>query len=91
MRFLTTLSLPTPDQNILHQNLAIYNLIHEQIKITTQWVNESLYENRYRAILLSLPGLGEILAALAALEIADIKRFAYPAKLSAYAGLVPTT
>lgn len=91
MRFLTTLSLPNPDQKILQQDLAIYNVIHKQIKITTQWVNEALSENRYRTILLSLPGLGEILSALVALEIADIKRFAYPAKLSAYAGLVPTT
>jgi transposase len=39
----------------------------------------------------TLPGVGQILAPVIALEIDDITRFGHPDKLCAYAGLVPTT
>lgn len=39
----------------------------------------------------SLPGMGRILAAVAAAEIDGIERFATSAKLCAYAGLIPST
>lgn len=57
-----------------------------------------LFERRIRdhgdacpafALLRSLPGVGEILATVIALEIGDVTRFARPQKLAAYAGLVP--
>jgi len=42
-------------------------------------------------LLRTAPGLGELLATVVALEIDHIERFVSPAKLAAYAGLVPTT
>jgi transposase len=41
------------------------------------------------ALLRTLPGVGRILAAVMALEIGDVSRFARPSKLAAYSGLVP--
>ena len=42
-------------------------------------------------MLRTVPGLGDLLATVVALEIDRIERFASAAKLAAYAGLVPTT
>jgi transposase len=90
-KFLDSLTLNGPDQNILRQNLELYDFINEQIKETTHWVKDLLKDNRYREVLESLPGFGTILSSLAALEICEISRFAHEGKLSAYSGLVPST
>ena len=90
-KFLDSLVLAGPDQNILRQDLELYDFINEQIKQTTHWVKDLLKDNRYREILESLPGFGAIFSSLVALEICDISRFAHEGKLSAYAGLVPST
>lgn len=90
-KFLNSLQLPYPDKDILHQDLEVYDFFNEQIKQTNKWIEESLKDNRYREILQSLPGLGTILSALAALEIDTIDRFDNPGKLSSYSGLIPTT
>lgn len=90
-KFLLSLSLNGPDQDILRQDINLYDFINEQIKITNQWIEKSLQNNRHRVILLSVPGFGPILSALAALEITDIQRFSHPGKLSSYSGLVPST
>jgi len=42
-------------------------------------------------LLRSIPGLGPILAVVVALKIGDISRFGAAPKLTAYAGLVPST
>ena len=42
-------------------------------------------------ILITLPGFGKILSALAALEIDDINRFSTPAKCASYSTLIPST
>src|SRR5204863_5934487 len=48
-------------------------------------------EDENTRLLLSVPGLGPILAAVIAREIDDPRRFADAEHLCAYAGLVPTT
>jgi transposase len=90
-KFLNLLELSYPDRDILRQDLACFDFISEQIRHTEGWIDESLKENKYRKIIKSIPGFGKMLSALVALEIADINRFNYPGKLSAYAGLVPST
>lgn len=90
-KFLRSLSLAGPDQALLHQDLELFDFINEQIKQTNRWVEESLQDNRYRVIMQSVPGFGQILSALAAVEITDITRFCHPGKLASYSGLVPTT
>lgn len=90
-KFLKSLQLPHPDNDILQQDLEIYDFFNEQIKQTAQWIEESLKDNPYRKILETLPGFGTVFSALVALEIDTIERFDNPGKLSSYAGLIPTT
>lgn len=90
-KFLNSLTLTGPDQKLLHQDLELYDFINEQIKQVTKWIEESLKDNSNREILQTIPGFGSILSALAALEIDTISRFNHAAKLSSYAGLVPST
>jgi len=90
-KFLNSLCLSQPDQGILQQDLILFDFINEHIKQTTKWVEESVKDNRYRQILQSLPGFGTVFSALAAIEIDTIDRFSHPAKLSSYAGLIPST
>jgi len=42
-------------------------------------------------LLLTIPGVGPILAMVIALEIDEVERFPNSGKLAAYAGLVPST
>ena len=90
-KFLHALELPQPDQNLLRQDLELYKFINDQIKQTVKWIQGIMKENRYHEIIKSITGFGPILSALVALEIDTIDRFPHPGKLSAYAGLVPTT
>jgi transposase len=86
-----TLSLPATEQQLFEQDLALFDTINEHIKRTEQWLKELLKDNRTYDIVKSVPGLGVILSALAALEIGDISRFRSPEKLASYAGLIPST
>lgn len=90
-KFLASLELPSPDDDILKQDLLFLEEVNEHIKQSEQWIERTLSDNHYRAVIQTIPGFGKILSALVSLEIDNINRFPYPAKLSAYAGLVPTT
>lgn len=86
-----TLVLPATEQQIFEQDLAMLDTINEHIKRTEQWLKGLLDNNRTYALIVTVPGFGAILTALAALEIGDISRFRTPEKLACYAGLVPST
>lgn len=89
--FLRRLELPEPDGTLLHEALALHDLIAQQMKaqekrITAEFKLEPSYER-----LLSLPGVGPTLGAVLAAEIDQIERFPSAEKLCACAGVVPTT
>jgi transposase len=90
-KHLDTLELPGPDKELLLQDLSLLDFLSEQIKQTEKWIEESLLEDSLYKIILSIPGFGKTLAALTALEIADISRFSSPPKLASYCGIVPST
>src|SRR3989338_3210484 len=85
------LALADPDGNLLHQDLELLDAVCSHIRQTEKWIDATLKENSYIPILMSLPGVGKILAALIALEIDRIERFASAAKFSSYCGLVNST
>ncbi len=64
---------------------------HEHIKKTEAWIGKELKDNPLIGILITLPGFGKVLSALAALEIDNIKRFRTKAKFASYCGLIPST
>ena len=89
------LSLSFIDQKLLKDHLELLGTLHEHIRKTEVWIKKELKDNPYisilLSILLSLPGFGKILSALAALEIDNINRFRTPVKLASYCALIPST
>jgi len=89
--WINALDLAAPDGNLLGQDLELLDEVRSQVRQTEKWIDETLKENSYIPILMTMPGIGKILAALIALEIDRIERFSSPAKFSAYCGLVNST
>ena len=84
-RYLSRVSLPAAAQHLLSQDLKLLDDLDAEIK------KDNLKADRRTTLLLTVPGLGQLLAGVAGLEIDSIERFACPSKLVAYAGLAPTT
>jgi len=85
------LSLKDIDKKLLKDHYDILEVIEQHIKDTESWIDSSLKDNQYIAILDSMPGFAKILSALAALEIDNVERFAHPGKFASYCGLIPST
>jgi len=68
-------------------NLCEY--LEKDIAVYTKKVTEQSTGNPASKLLESIPGIGELLALLLAVEIGDIKRFPNDRALASYAGLVP--
>src|SRR5438874_10571354 len=88
---LRRLQLPEPEGTLLAQDLALLDLLSEQIKAQEKLIGADNAQDENTRLLLSVPGLGPILAAVIASEIDDPRRFADAEHLCAYAGLVPST
>lgn len=89
--YLRKLSLPGVDGEILRENLQLLEAFNTLIKEAEREIDLLLRDNPLVKLLRTVPGLGSILAAVVALEIDRIERFARPSKLASYAGLVPST
>lgn len=89
-KFLDSLELPYPDKELLKDHLEILDFISGYLKRTEEMIAKEVKNNRQVDIIMSLPGFGEYLSPLVALEIADINRFSSPAKFTAYSGLSPS-
>lgn len=85
------LVLNEPDATLLREELGLLELIQGQIKAQEARIVQFNSNDEMTLRLQSIPGMGKILAAVAAAEIDSIERFSREAKLCAYAGLVPRT
>lgn len=83
--------LTEPDATLLREELDLLELVQNQIKSQEARIVEFNNKDETTTRLQSIPGMGKILAAVAAAEIDCIERFHTSAKLCAYAGLVPRT
>jgi transposase len=63
--------------------------LHEQVAAFEQRLDELVEVTPEMQRLMSLPGIGVILAATIALEIGDVSRFLSAERLASYAGTVP--
>ena len=88
---LNKLVLSEPDATLLREELGLLELIQDQIKAQEARIVEFNSNDESTLRLQSIPGMGKILAAVAAAEIDCVERFSSGAKLCAYAGLVPRT
>jgi transposase len=77
------------DQPLLAQDLEVMALLEAKIKELDKLIGSS--QSAEEKLLESLPGVGPVFSSVIATEIDGIARFASPAKLAAYGGLVPTT
>ncbi len=91
MSALAKLVLAEPDATLLKEDLELLQLVKQQIKAQEARIVLFNQGDEATGYLQSIPGMGKILAAVAAAEIDSISRFPSAAKLCAYAGLVPTT
>jgi transposase len=89
--YLSKLTLAGVDGEILRENLQLLEALNTLIKEAEREIASLLGEDPRVKLLRTVPGLGPILAAVVALEIDRIERFASPSKLASYAGLVPST
>jgi transposase len=88
---LRALKLAEPDGTLLKEQLALHDLIAEQMRAQEKRIASEFKVESVHELLLSVPGIGLILAAVIASEIDEIGRFPSSEKLCAYAGVVPTT
>ena len=91
MSFLEKLELPAPAGLLLKQQLEMLRTVQARIKEDEAALEEMIEKTPGFQRLLSIPGMGPIIAAVVVSEIDNIERFPSAQKLSGYAGLCPTT
>jgi transposase len=86
---LERLALPEPWRGTLEASLRMIDELDREIDHCERELVRRGADHAYVPLLLTLPGLGSVLAYTIAAEIGDIGRFPSPAKLAGYTGLCP--
>ena len=81
--------LPSETRYTLRCLLRELDMVQEQIKRIEKRMKKVFSGTSEVRLLMSLPGVGFILAVVIANEIGDIARFSSPQRLAGYAGVVP--
>ncbi len=86
---LAALALPEPRLGTVQASLRLIDHLNREIE-AREWELRALgTDHRYVPLLLTVPGIGWVLAYTIAAEIGDIRRFSSPVKLCGYSGLCP--
>jgi transposase len=83
------LALPEPWCTTVEASLHLIDELDREIAACEQELRRLAADHRYVPLLLTVPGIGWVLAYTIAAEIGDIHRFRTPAKLAGYTGLCP--
>jgi transposase len=83
------MALPDPWQGTVAAAVRLIDDLERQIDGCEAELRALGADHRYVPLLLTIPGIGWVLAYTIAAEIGDITRFASPIKLSGYTGLCP--
>jgi transposase len=86
---LARLALPEPWAGSVEASLRLIDELDCEIAACERELRRLGADHRYVPLLLSVPGIGWVLAYTIAAEIGDIARFPSPAKLAGYTGLCP--
>jgi transposase len=86
---LQKLDLPEPWRQSVDASLHMIDELDLQIAELGKSLRQAGADHRYAPLLLTVPGIGSVLAYTIAAEIGDIERFASPNKLTGYTGLCP--
>jgi len=90
-KVLLGLDLVPREKNLLEALLKTYRHLETRIGESKAFVEKLYEESREAQLIRTIPGFGKYLSVLVAVEIADLTRFADPAHLHAYAGVIPST
>src|SRR5216683_3942497 len=88
-QLLARLGLPEPWQSTIEASLRLIDELDREIGDCERELHRLGADHRYVRRLLTVPGIGWVLAYTIAAEIGDISRFASPRKLAGYTGLCP--
>jgi len=81
--------LPPQTQHSVEKQLELLDDVEDQIKESEQQIKAVVRETPAMQLLMTLPGVGMILAVVIAMEVGDVTRFSGPDRLASYAGTVP--
>jgi len=90
-RFLDDLALPEGSRQALQGCLQLLDSLTLLIGEVEQWMVENLEEDAIVRLLMTIPGIGLILAHVIRAEIGEIQRFPTLRHLASYAGLAPVS
>jgi transposase len=88
-KLLDSLALPEPWQANLGESLAVVDDLTARVDALELELRELGADHPSMRLLMTVPGVGWVLAFTIASEIGDIARFASPKKLAGYTGLCP--
>src|SRR5438552_12041148 len=88
-QLLAQLALPEPWQATIEASLRLIDELEREITDCERELRRLGADHRYVPLLLTVPGIGWVLAYTIAAEIGDIGRFPTPRKLAGYTGLCP--
>ena len=86
---LARLEVPEPWRGNVAASLALIDDLEAQIADANRRLKDGHAEHPYVPLLLTVPGVGWVLAFTIAAEIGEIERFPSPEKLTGYTGLCP--
>ena len=86
---LDRLAIPDPWRRTVDASLILIDEIDMQVAQLTVELRRLGADHRYVPLLVTVPGVGWVIAFTIATEIGDIERFASPTKLCGYTGLCP--
>jgi transposase len=86
---LERLALPEPWAGTVQASLRLIDELEREIAACERELRRLGADHRYVPLLLTVPGIGWVLAYTIAAEIGDIGRFPSPTKLAGYSGLCP--
>jgi transposase len=88
-RLLERLEVPEPWRSNVTASVWLIDELERQIDQINRRLRADRADHPYVPLLLSVPGIGWVLAFTIAAEIGDISRFSSPEKLTGYTGLCP--
>jgi transposase len=81
--------LPPQTHHSVEKQLELLDDVEDQIKESERQIKAVVQESPAMQLLMTLPGLGMILAVVIAMEVGDVNGFSGPDRLASYAGTVP--
>lgn len=90
LQFLQGLKLGLIHRQALDGRLLLLASLRDLIKESEARINEVVKESAQAQRLMTIPGVGKIIAFLLLAEIGPIERFSRPQQLAAYGGLIPS-